>query len=116
MKKLILISMFVFLFCSVGWTAEDVVLPYNVVVSDPLTDKAARLDVSFTWNPGQNYCMIRYELWSNDRLELLEKQTVRLEGSDFIDFVDGYGATLQTRANAVINTDIQSKHATQAKP
>ena len=114
MKRIIL-ALFCFLIFSGVSVADDVTLPYNVVMSDPLTDKAARISVSFFWEAAGNYALIKYELWNSDRTVPIEENVVRLEGTSFNDFVADYGATLQSRSNAAIGQDIQSNHATQAK-
>ena len=114
MKKTIL-ALFCVLVLSGVSLADDVTLPYNVVVSEPLTDKVERISVSFFWEAAGNYALIKYELWNSDRTGLIEENVVRLEGTSFNDFVADYGATLQSRSNVAINQHIQANHTTQAK-
>ena len=114
MKKTIL-ALFCVLVLSGVSLADDVTLPYNVVVSEPLTDKVERISVSFFWEAGGNYVLIKYELWDNARAKLIEENVIRLEDVSFNDFVADYGLTLQSRANAAINQHIQANHTIQAK-
>ena len=115
MKKLIFILLL--LVPSYLYAGEMVTLPYDVVISQPLTDKAEKMVVSIHYSEdGNHYAMLEYRILNQTKTATLYSYSFRIDGTDFTDFVQGFAATLNTRAEAAMSQDLQSRHITQAKP
>ena len=95
---------------------EKVTLPYNVVVSDPLTDKAEKISAEFIYSgDGNHFCRITYKLLNTLETETLGEFTFDVTGAEFTALVAGIGGTLKTRLDAEMSTDLQSRRTTQPK-
>jgi len=151
MKKLMLLLL---LFIpSLLYAGEAVTLPYDVVVADPLTDKAEKMAITIRYSgSGNHYAVLEYRILNQDQTNILYKYSFAIRDipdnpesitanctdvgipwnlctgvgtctddcdestTDFTDFLSGFASTLNTRAEAAMSQDLQSKQTTQAKP
>lgn len=115
MKKFIVCFIILLVFVEYSIAGDPVTLPYNVVISDPLTDQADRIHIRFYWDATGAHCEFRYALWNQARTKIIEEYSFIIDGQDLIDFTAGYAATLQSRANTLMSDHLQTERTTQAK-
>ena len=95
-------------------------VPKNIIVKAPITDQVWVEDVAGHFDATSPYAVINYELRDPDNTSrILEKEFIKLEGSDFTDLYSATGytgaATLKTRAQVLVWADIQVKFTTEDK-
>ena len=114
----------------VAFAGEYVDLPYDVVISDPLTDKVEKMSIKFKfYQDGNHHAVLTYRLLNNDRTKVIDEYSFIIRNvvddpgtpeneatTDFTDFILGFGGTLDSRAATAMNQDLQSRRETQAKP
>ena len=137
----------------IAYAGEPVDLPYDVVISEPLTDKAEKMYIKIHYMAnGKHYAVLEYKVLNNDRTEILAEHSFAVrdipddpetitanctaEGepwaactgagtctddcdestTDMTDYVGSFWSTFDSRTVTLMNQDLQSRHATQAKP
>lgn len=150
MKKLILLFV---LIPMLSFAGESVDLPYDVIISEPLTDKAEQISLKIAYREdGNHYAVLTYWILNNDRTEVLAKYSFAVRNlpddpesitancieeenpwplctgagtctndcdestTDMTDYVGSFWSTFNSRTITLMNQDLQSRHATQAKP
>jgi len=98
------------------YAGDPVTLPYNVVVGDPLTDKAERVYIKFFWDGEGAKCELAYEIWNNDRTILLDEYATIVTGQDLIDLTAGYASTMLSRTNVIMSDHLKTQRTWEAKP
>lgn len=92
--------------------ADPVTLPYNVTLS---SDKADRVGVYINFT--SNKATLKYEVWNNDRTEILKTFSFSLDSAETIALFGSAENANAFKANCstAMNTDLQSKVQTEAK-
>jgi len=95
--------------------ADEVTLPYNVVISDPLTDAGDRKSIKVNFD--DNTALIVYELWNDDRTDLIERISYTIDGAELITILGGASAAaaFKSAVSSSMSTHLQSRRETQAK-
>jgi hypothetical protein len=107
MKNLILVLVFGLLVVS-AFAGKEAVTPQVLLLN---SDKTELMSAEFVWgsNPDNNICRVTYRVWNDDRTAILREITFDITEGDFTDLVLGYGGTMESRLEAGIWQDIQSK-------
>jgi hypothetical protein len=92
--------------------ADPVTLPYNVVLS---TDKADRATITIDFDTNQS--VLKYEVWNNDRTEVLKTFTFTLDSAETVALFGGAANanTFKANCSTAMNNDLQDKVQTEAK-
>ena len=78
MKKIVMVLMLC-LVPFISFASEDIILPYDVIVSDPLTDKSEAMTVTVTFNnDNKHYAILKYRVMNNTRTGVLFENSFRV--------------------------------------
>jgi hypothetical protein len=117
MKKIIIALLAVALVCPFAFAGQDRTTPQYIVLTDPTTNHVELNTLEFHYGAtaAEHYILIRYNIRDASN-NIRAARIVRLDGSDFTDFVSGIGGTLVSNTNSAVWSDIQANYTTQATP
>ena len=106
MKKIIVLVLV--LAATYVFAGKQVVTPSVLLLN---SDKIELVSAEFIWgaDPSGNICRITYKVHNNNRTEMVREVVYDISDADFTTLVSGFGGTMETRLEADIWNDIQSR-------
>jgi hypothetical protein len=115
MKKMILMAILVALIFPAVLSAGEIrTTPLHIVLTNPTTDKVELISQSYHYGAAP-YLDITYNVLDSNG-SVRATHVLRVEGADFTAFVGGIIATMVSRGDTAVWTDIQGKYAVQEMP
>lgn len=111
--KTIIIAILSLIIVSVAVAGEIRTTPQDIVLLDPLTDQVELISQTYYYGASP-HLVIKYNVLTNDG-DFVREHSIVVNGTDFTDFVAGYGSTMVSRGDTTIWGHITSTYDTQPK-
>jgi len=108
---ILLISVIV---CGLSFAGEIRTTPQYIVLTDPTTNQVEFLTMTHNYGASPS-CIIKFHILDNSG-SVRSLHTVAIEGQDYLDFVEDYGATMKNRGDVAVWTKIQELYSVQTTP
>ena len=110
MKRIIFLLsiLFMVLMSALAVAGEIATLPSYINLHTPTTNKIELLSQNYYYGASP-YLEIRYNVVDLDG-SVIAEHLIKIEGSEFTTFVNGFGATMKSRGNTEILADVLSKY------
>jgi hypothetical protein len=117
MKKFTPFVIAILLVASICYAGQDRTTPQYIVLTDPTTNHVELNTLEFHYGAtvAEHYILIRYNI-RDDSNNIRASRIIRIDGADFLTFVNGIGGTLTSNTDSAVWVDIQANYDTQPTP